>query len=105
MGLSSEPQVPTLCLKSLEVNLSEGCVEFKNCALSGLGTPEALPTGIGDCVLRVAAGACSLTSCHLRLTKGHAGFGVVVGPHPWLDRKASLHLRGTEVMHAARICT
>lgn len=103
MGLSYEgSQVPTLCLQGLEVNSSEGCVEFQNCALSGLGTPEALPTGIGDCVLRVAAGACSLISCQLRMTKGHAGFGIVVGPHPSLDLKAQLRLRGTEVMHAAR---
>ena len=76
---------------------------FRNCVLYGHGTTEDSPRGVGDCVLRVSSGTCLLADCQVRLRKGHAGFGVVVGPDivfPFGMRPHAM-IKRTEVVHAA----
>ncbi|CAJ1361009.1 unnamed protein product [Effrenium voratum] len=98
--------LPTLSLQSLEVRLDGGCVELQNCVLYGHGTTEDSPRGVGDCVLRVSSGTCLLADCQVRLRKGHAGFGVVVGPDivfPFGMRPHAM-IKRTEVVHATTAC-
>jgi len=97
-----------LGLQSLEIKLeqpggSSGCVELQNFILCGIGTQHSRPTGISDCVLRVAAGTCLLADCQVRLKEGNAGFGVVVGPDilaPFVgSNKPRAMLKRSEVVH------
>lgn len=105
--------VPTLGLQSLEIKLeqpggSSGCVELQNFILCGIGTQHSRPTGISDCVLRVAAGTCLLADCQVRLKEGNAGFGVVVGPDILApfggSNKPHAMLKRSEVVHASTSC-
>eukprot|EP00434_Breviolum_minutum_P020211 symbB.v1.2.017822.t1/scaffold1324.1/size125322/4 len=102
--------VPTLGLQSLEIKLAcDGCVELQNFILYGAGTEQHRPSGISDCVLRIAAGTCMLADCQVRL-KGNAGFGVVVGPDVAAiaplcgTRKPHVMLKRSEVAHASTAC-
>eukprot|EP00435_Cladocopium_sp_Y103_P045254 s2196_g12.t4 len=107
--------VPTLGLQSLEIKLKQpacgSCddyVELQNFILCGIGTQHSRPTGISDCVLRVAAGTCLLADCQVRLKEGNAGFGVVVGPDILApfggSSKPHVMLKRSEVVHASTSC-